>query len=159
MVTNLDTSQVPEMVGLIMHSRVLTLSGRAVGLVGYLTPETKHISNPGEKIVFSDEVEALKTEVAKLKDAGVNIIIAIGHSGYYRDLEVVKAVSDIDVIVGGHTHSFLYTETDSKPNPSSNTIIGSYPTLVQHSDVGHTTLVLQAYAFTKYLGHMRQSSK
>jgi 5'-nucleotidase len=124
-----------------------------VGLVGYLTPHTKIISNSGD-VIFTDEVEALRAEVAALQSQGVNIIIAIGHSGYERDLEVARAVPGIDVIVGGHSHFFLYSPTDSAPNPSTNTIRGPYPTLVEHPDTT-PTLVLQAYAFTKYLGHVK----
>lgn len=42
-------------------------------------------------------------------DGGVDIIIALGHSGYEMDLKIAKEVEDIDVVVGGHSHSFLFT--------------------------------------------------
>jgi len=154
-VTNLNSSLVPQMEGLYVRSLVKEINGHVVGLVGYLTPHTKFISNSGD-VIFMDEVEALKIEVANLKKKGVNIIIAIAHSGYTRDKEIAKAVPDIDVIVGGHSHSFLYSPTSSAPNLSSNTVEGPYPTLVTHSN-STPTLVLQAYAFTKYLGHVKLS--
>ena len=154
-VSNLNISLVPSMQGLYTPSTVLSIGGRPVGIVGYLTPETKHISNP-EQLIFTDEIEALKVEVEKLRNDGVDIIIALGHSGYEKDMEIAKAVPGIDVIVGGHSHSFLYTETKSKPNPSINPIRGPYPTLVDNP-AGHKTLVLQAFAYTKYLGHVKLS--
>ena len=121
--------------------------------MGYLTPHTAYISNPGD-VIFIDEIEALKAQVEVLKEKGVNIIIAIGHSGYARDMEIAKAVPDIDVIVGAHSHSFLFSPTSDATNPSTNTIEGPYPSLVEHA--GTTpTLVLQAYVFTKYLGHVK----
>ena len=132
---------------------VKKINGHKVGLVGYLTPNTKFISN-SEELVFTDEVSALKKEVASLKSKGVNTIIAIGHSGYERDMEIARAVPDIDVIVGGHSHSFLYSPTSSHPNPSTESIRGPYPTLVNHTS-SSPTLVVQAYAFTKYLGHVQ----
>eukprot|EP00092_Neocalanus_flemingeri_P075469 GFUD01093483.1.p1 GENE.GFUD01093483.1~~GFUD01093483.1.p1 ORF type:complete len:581 (+),score=153.54 GFUD01093483.1:319-2061(+) len=154
-VSNFNTSLVPSMQGLYAPSTVLSVGGRAVGIVGYLTPETKHISNP-EQLIITDEIEALKVEVEKLQNDGVEIIIALGHSGYEKDMEIAKAVPGVDVIVGGHSHSFLYTESISKPNPSVNSIRGPYPTLVDNP-AGHKTLVLQAYAYTKYLGHVKLS--
>jgi len=154
-VSNLNISMVPSLQGLYTTSTVLSVGGRAVGIVGYLTPETKSISNP-EQLIITDEIEALKVEVEKLSNNGVDIIIALGHSGYEKDIEIARAVPGIDVVVGGHTHSFLYTETKSKPNPSVNPIRGPYPTLVDNP-AGHKTLVLQAYAYTKYLGHVALS--
>ena len=76
-----------------------------------------------------DEIESLQKEVAELKakvsisltsppnihykfdHQGVKTIIAIGHSGYSRDIEIAKAVPDLDVVVGAHSHSFLYSPT------------------------------------------------
>ena len=39
----------------------------------------------------------------------MNILIALGHSGFQKDLEIAENVPDIDVVVGGHTNTFLYT--------------------------------------------------
>ena len=58
---------------------------------------------------FTDEVTAVRTEVEKLKSAGVKIIIGLSHSGYGMDKKVAAEVDGIDVIVGGHSHTFLYT--------------------------------------------------
>jgi len=47
-----------------------------------------------------------------------------------------------------------FTESSGKKNPSNNDIKGPYPTVVKNI-AGHHTLVVQAFAFTKYLGHIR----
>ena len=39
----------------------------------------------------------------------MDILIAIGHSGYERDQDIARGVPDIDLVVGGHSHSFLYS--------------------------------------------------
>ena len=62
-----------------------------------------------ENLVFLDETETVNKEAAKLKEQGVDIIIALSHGGLDVDLEVAAAAPDVDVIVGGHSHSFLYT--------------------------------------------------
>ena len=39
----------------------------------------------------------------------MNKIIALGHAGYNLDKELAAAVEGVDVVVGGHTDTFLYT--------------------------------------------------
>ena len=41
---------------------------------------------------FNDEVEAINAEAQKLTDQGVNIIIAVGHSGFTTDKKLQKNV-------------------------------------------------------------------
>jgi 2',3'-cyclic-nucleotide 2'-phosphodiesterase (5'-nucleotidase family) len=50
------------------------------------------------------------------KDEGVEILIALGHSGYELDLKMAAEISELDVVVGGHSHTFLWT---GKKNPKS----------------------------------------
>lgn len=69
---------------------------------------SKFISSPGG-VEFFDEIESVKKEVKKLRNSGVNIIIGLGHSGIEKDKEIAREVEDIDLIVGGHSHTFLYT--------------------------------------------------
>lgn len=45
----------------------------------------------------------------KLQRLGCNKIIALGHSGFEVDQEIAKRVRGVDVVVGGHTNTFLYT--------------------------------------------------
>ena len=49
--------------------------------------------------------------VRKLLKDGVEIIIALGHSGYLIDIELAEKVPELDLVVGGHSHTFLYTDT------------------------------------------------
>jgi 5'-nucleotidase len=56
----------------------------------------------------------------------------------------------LDVVVGGHSHTFLY----NGDTPSNENSQGSYPTYVEHSE-GKVIPVVQAYAYTKYMGHLK----
>lgn len=56
-----------------------------------------------------DEIESVKNEVKKLKERGIKIILALGHSGIDKDVEVAKNVPELSLVVGGHSHTFLYT--------------------------------------------------
>lgn len=51
-----------------------------------------------------DEIASIKEEAQKLRDEGVKIIIAVGHSGFNKDKEIAKQVSLVDVVVGGNNH-------------------------------------------------------
>lgn len=55
------------------------------------------------------EVVSITTEAKRLKNDGVNILIALGHSGFEMDVEIAKQVVDIDLVIGGHSNTFLYT--------------------------------------------------
>ena len=150
-VSNIDSSKVPEMEGLTVPSLKINRGGKVIGMVGYITPDTKFISIP-EDLIFIDEIVALTAEVKKLHDEGVDIIIALGHSGYDKDIEIAAKVPHIDIVVGAHSHSFLYSPSTSSENPSVETIRGPYPTLVDNA-AGHKTIVVQAYAHTKVNTH------
>lgn len=40
---------------------------------------------------------------------GINKIIALGHSGFAVDKEIAEKVKGVDVVIGGHTNTFLYS--------------------------------------------------
>ena len=89
-----------------------------------------------------------------MKAEGVDILIALGHSGYTEDMRIAKEVPDIDVVVGGHSNTFLY----SGDKPSNEPIEGPYPTLITQPGTGSkpkVVPVVQAYAYTKYLGYLK----
>lgn len=63
----------------------------------------------GTHLRFEDEVASLQRQVDKLQTLGVNKIIALGHSGFTVDQDVARRVRGVDVVIGGHTNTFLYT--------------------------------------------------
>lgn len=65
----------------------------------------------GPHLNFTDEVKALQIQVDKLQTLGFNKIIALGHSGFEVDQHIAKHVRGVDVVIGGHTNTFLYTGT------------------------------------------------
>ncbi|KAM4521807.1 snake venom 5'-nucleotidase-like [Odontesthes bonariensis] len=130
--------------------KIFTVGDQRVGVVGYTSHETPTLSVPGPHLEFEDEVTALQLQVDKLLKLGINKIIALGHSGFTVDQEIAKRVAGVDVVIGGHTNTFLFT---GKP-PSTEVPAGNYPFMVQ-SDDGRQVPVVQAYAFGKYLGNLK----
>ncbi|XP_029839027.2 5'-nucleotidase-like [Ixodes scapularis] len=150
--TNTDFSKEPALEDKpIKKSVKVSVKGRTIGIIGAVLPQTRYLSRPGENVVFQDEIESFKLEAATLKKQGVNIIVAITHCGYPRDLEIIKHVLDVDVIIGGHTNTFLYTGSN---HPPENVPEGNYPTVVKRMD-GTLGLVVQAYCYGKFLGFLQ----
>ncbi|KAL5239248.1 hypothetical protein ACI65C_006658 [Semiaphis heraclei] len=131
----------------IQPSTVLTVGGHTVGVIGYLTPDTEYTNIVG-KVRITDEVQSVRTEVAKLKNAGVEFIIALGHSGLEMDRRVAREVDGVDAVVGGHSHSYL----NSGPPQDDETPVGPYPVIEKRGE--RIVPVVQAYAFGKYLGKL-----
>lgn len=148
-IANMDDSAEPRMKGLWVPSVVVEKGGRRVGIVGYIWKDTPTIART-EKLVFSDELEALDAEAARLKASGVDIIVALSHAGIDVDLDVAKKTQYADVIVGAHSHTLLY---NGDP-PGGDHAFGGYPQVVRQQESGRTVLVVQAAAYTKYLGNL-----
>lgn len=147
---NLVLAKVPELAREknLKKSIVIDVDGNEIGIVGYLTPETKVVAKPND-VEYIEEVTALKVEVKKLQDKGIKIIIALGHSGYLKDQEIGREVEGVDLVIGGHTNTFLWNGT----TPDVEYAQGSYPTYVTQAS-GRRVPVVQAYAYTKYLGKL-----
>nr|CAD7202257.1 unnamed protein product [Timema douglasi] len=147
--SNLDLSEEPLLAATpLANSTILVVNGTRIGVIGYLTPDTKELSK-SEKVKYIDEVEAIKLEADKLKNQGINILIALGHSGFRKDIQIATEVPDIDVVIGGHTNTFLYTGNQ----PDLEVPESLYPHVVTQSS-GRKVPVVQAYAYTKYLGQL-----
>ncbi|KAG5900036.1 hypothetical protein JTB14_009114 [Gonioctena quinquepunctata] len=146
--SNLDFTNEPSL-SKIQKSVVLEVAGRKIGIIGHLTQETKIISKPG-KTIFLDEIESVRNESEKLDSLGVKIIIVLGHSGYLKDQEIAEQVPLVDVVVGGHTNTFLWNGAQ----PDSEIIEDPYPKVVTQKS-GKKVPVVQDYAYTKYLGKFK----
>ncbi|MCP4527660.1 MAG: multifunctional 2',3'-cyclic-nucleotide 2'-phosphodiesterase/5'-nucleotidase/3'-nucleotidase [Aestuariibacter sp.] len=142
---NIDASADSHLAGKIQPSTIITLSGEAVGIIGLTTPSAKYNSSPGDDVIFNDLSDSLQTAVSDLTSQGVNKIIAVTHIGYDNDIALAQQVSGVDVFVGGHSHSYLYTPPDGAAGP--------YPTVATAPD-NNPVLIVSANEWAKYLGHL-----
>lgn len=72
---------------------------------GLTTNETGMNNIKGMQIY--DPYETAKEIISQLKNAGINKIIAVTHLGIEQDKKLAEMFPDIDLIVGGHTHTVL----------------------------------------------------
>jgi len=136
-------------------STVKMVNGRKIGIIGYITRSTAY-NFPNGTLSFSDEIDAVRSEAKRLKAENVDIIIALGHSGYDIDQELAEKIPELDIVVGGHSHTFLYTD-NGEGLPSTERPRGKYPTYTVNKETGKVIPVVQAYCYTKYLGYLQLS--
>ncbi len=109
-------------------------NGLKVGIFGLIGVDAEDkTAFPGE-VEFRNPFEAAAEKTQKLKDEDVDLIISVNHSGVYEDSLLAEKVPDIDVIVGGHSHTTLY----------------------EPIQVGKTVIV-QAGQYLEYLGRLELS--
>ncbi len=142
---NIDASQDSDLAGLIKPYTVLEVGGEKIGVVGYTVEETAILSNPGPDVVFEDIEPVVADAVVELEAMGINKIVALAHAGFPRDKEVAAMVDGIDVIVSGHTHTYL-SNTDEDAE-------GPYPTVVD-SPGGNPVLIVSDFTWGMYLGRL-----
>lgn len=140
LMSNADVSGEKMLSGVLQKSSVIERGGEKLGLIGLTPQDTDELASPGPNIVFTDPVHAVQGEVDKLTQMGVNKIIVLSHSGYNVDKRVAAETTGVDVIVGGHSNTYLSNTSDRAKGP--------YPTMV-----GDTAIV-SAYAYGKYLGEL-----
>jgi 5'-nucleotidase/UDP-sugar diphosphatase len=124
---------------------ILDKGGEKIGIVGAVANDTNELSSPGEHVMIAEDVEKITAAVKELTDQGVNKVIALTHVGYPRDLAAIAKIPGVDVVVGGHTNTFLSNTDDGAAGP--------YPTWVDNPE-GYKVPVVQAYAYSKYLGDL-----
>ncbi|WP_370271463.1 bifunctional metallophosphatase/5'-nucleotidase [Pseudooceanicola nitratireducens] len=140
LMSNADVSGEPLLADVLMKSTVIEQGGEKIGLIGLTPHDTDELASPGPNIIFTDPSDAVQGEVDKLTAEGVNKIIVLSHSGYNVDKTVAANTTGVDVIVGGHSNTYLSNTSDRAEGP--------YPTMV-----GDTAIV-SAYAYGKFLGEL-----
>ncbi|PKD42523.1 bifunctional metallophosphatase/5'-nucleotidase [Rhodohalobacter barkolensis] len=83
-------------------------NGLRIGVFGLIGNDAiSKTAQPGP-VQFNDPFESAKKAVTELKEQDVDLIISINHSGVAEDRQLAEMLPEIDVIVGGHTHTALH---------------------------------------------------
>jgi 5'-nucleotidase / UDP-sugar diphosphatase len=105
--------------GAIRSHMVFERGGIRFGLFGMMGADSIQFTiNPGA-LTFSDPITTAREMVRRLHAEGADVIICMSHGGVREpqdgpitegdDVTLAHAVPEIDVIVGGHTHTFMKT--------------------------------------------------
>jgi 2',3'-cyclic-nucleotide 2'-phosphodiesterase (5'-nucleotidase family) len=121
-----------------------------LGVIGFITNMTASLIAGGERFKNSilDPVETVQKYVDELHAQGIHRIICLSHNGYKDDVYLAQNVKGVQLIVGGHSHSYLSN------NASDPRTEGPYPTRALNSLDGKPVYVVQAHRYGDYLGHL-----
>lgn len=128
---------------------VREFGGRRIGFLAInLDPEGMISAANSRGVVYLDGLKAANATAWHLRhNERCDLVVAITHIGYtnapgYTDTDIAAGSEDIDIIIGGHTHTLVDPE-----NPST-------PTSRMVNAVGDTILVAQTGALGAWLGEI-----
>ncbi|MAD96837.1 MAG: metallophosphatase [Flavobacteriaceae bacterium] len=113
--------------------KILVRDGIKIGIFG-LGIELEGLVNKKhyKETKYLDPIEITQDITRKLKEEEqCDLIVCLSHLGYYyrrtpdliSDLNLAKATKDIDIIIGGHTHTFLPKPTIVKNVADQNMLV------------------------------------
>lgn len=129
---------------------VSEIGGQRVGIIGIdIAGKTQASSSPLASTEFLDETTTAQAMINELQADGVNKIVLLTHYQYSNDQVLAQALSGVDVIVGGDSHTLLGNFDDY-----GLTAGGAYPTELTNAD-GDKVCVVQAWQYAQVLGELK----
>jgi 2',3'-cyclic-nucleotide 2'-phosphodiesterase (5'-nucleotidase family) len=83
-------------------NRMFEMGPVKVGVFGVALAGTPLMSSAAG-FAFSDEMAAVRAQTKVLRDAGADIVVAVTHTAFARDLEIMRSRL-VDVLLTGHDH-------------------------------------------------------
>lgn len=146
---NYDFSGTPA-AGLFKPYVIKKIGGRKVGIMGINIDPSSLIAEENYKgLKYRDAVSTANEVAAELKKKGCDLVVAVTHIGYRvsngkaDDIALARASKDIDIIIGGHSHT-----TVNPADPDST------PYWIPNSE-GRDVLVTQTGKYGRNLGYIK----
>lgn len=116
---------------------IVEKAGQRIGIMGLgVNPQGSIPQMLREGLVYADPLETANQVAAELKEKhACNLVICLSHLGYHykdeqvSDLRLAPQSRHIDIILGGHTHTFL-------PEPIVVNNLDGKPVLINHAGWG-----------------------
>lgn len=97
-----------ELADCIKPYTIVRRGGKKIGIIGLLTDVTAVVDHDiAEKMRYIDPAAITNGYAAVLKDKGCDMVIVLSHMGYDEDVDLAKSIMNVDLIIGGHSHTFL----------------------------------------------------
>lgn len=106
---------------------ILDRFGLKIGVFGLgAKPEGLIQANKCKGVIYKDPIAVSNDIAAQLKEEGCDVIVCLSHLGIQMDEKLVANTRNIDVILGGHSHTFMegpknYLNVDGKNVPVMHT--------------------------------------
>lgn len=112
---NYDCSDTP-LNQFVKKYSIIERNGIKIGLTGVTcNPEGLIFARNIEGVKYLDPAESANATAAELRQQGCDIVVLLSHIGYFpdekgdeaNDKQIARSSKDIDIIIGGHTHSWI----------------------------------------------------
>jgi len=104
--SDLDVSQ-SRIQGKCENYLIKEFDGVKVGFFSLITEGLLDASSAKGISLKGTNVEMAKQMIKVLKEKGADVIVLVSHIGYKEDRALAKQIKGIDVIFGGHSHSYI----------------------------------------------------
>lgn len=113
--TNYDFSET-KLNGLIKPYIIIKKGGVKIGVIGInIQPKGLIAANNYKGVKYLDPIKTANDMAQMLKvDHKCDMVICISHLGYNPDLNLAESTTGIDLIIGGHSHTFMKTPSIRK---------------------------------------------
>src|SRR5262249_497973 len=88
----------------VLATKILPMGPGKVGFFGLVTPEARLYIRGGTPVNFAPFLPGGGAAVAQLKQEGAQIIVALTHMNLVEDQQLVREVSGLHLVLGGHEH-------------------------------------------------------
>lgn len=136
-----------ELEGIFSPYQIREIEGKKIGFIGINIDPTSIISHKNITGKFNEVIPVANGLADKLKnEEGCDIVVIVSHIGYMSengktsDIELAEASRDIDLIIGGHSHTLI-----DPLHPES------IPSLIKNAD-GKPVRIVQTGKQGKFLG-------
>lgn len=87
---------------------ILERGGMSIGIIGLAPDLSYNVSKSiSSRIPQLDPVESINKYAAELKSKGCDLVILLSHQGYPEDQENAARCRNVDLIISGHSHTFV----------------------------------------------------
>ncbi|MBD5357205.1 MAG: bifunctional metallophosphatase/5'-nucleotidase [Bacteroides sp.] len=138
-----------ELEGVFEPYVIKKVKGKKIGFFGINIDPESLIAHKNISVNFKDPVSTANEIARMLKhEKGCDLVVAVTHIGYVKDnekptdVELANASRDIDIIIGGHSHTLIDPAHPEK-----------YPSLIKNAE-GKNVRVVQTGKGGKYLGKL-----
>lgn len=136
--------------GIFQPYVIKKVGGKKVGFMGINVDPASLISEENYAgMKFKDIIPTANATAAELRRKGCDLVVAVTHIGYTsangktNDVDLARASNDIDIIIGGHSHTFVDPATPDK-----------YPFWIKNA-AGRDVLVAQTGKYGKNVGYIK----
>lgn len=130
---------------------IKTVAGKKIGFFGLnVDPKSLIAANKIEGVKFNNIVETANKVASLLRnEKHCDLVVAVTHIGYYTrqagketDVDLAKKSKDIDIIIGGHSHTLVTPGEE-----------GKYPSVVDNA-AGRPVIITQAAKTGPYVAEI-----